>query len=132
MQKLTIGRERNCDIQIADDSVSRVHAEIAVSDDGKLSLRDLASSNGTILIRGGQRRRIQQEFLSATDHVMFGEVVVSVKDLLDTVQSRAQKERPPDKVAPVRPAASVPATQLVRCGCGAVKERFKTCVECGQ
>ncbi|MBI4523796.1 MAG: FHA domain-containing protein [Deltaproteobacteria bacterium] len=33
-KKFTIGRDKNCDIPIADDSVSRLHAEITIVDGG--------------------------------------------------------------------------------------------------
>lgn len=50
MKKVTIGRGRECDIRLSDDSdrVSRKHAVIAVSPNGKMQIYDL-SSNGTFV-----------------------------------------------------------------------------------
>jgi apolipoprotein N-acyltransferase len=51
MRTFTIGRDKSCDVPIADDSVSRVHAEVWLGSDGALMLADRGSSNGTSLIR---------------------------------------------------------------------------------
>ncbi|MBT4174979.1 FHA domain-containing protein [archaeon] len=49
---LLIGRGRQADIQVLDGKVSRVHARLAYNPDiGLFTIRDLGSSNGTI-IRG--------------------------------------------------------------------------------
>jgi hypothetical protein len=45
---LVIGREPNCDISINDRQVSRSHARISTTTNGKILLEDLASKNGTI------------------------------------------------------------------------------------
>jgi hypothetical protein len=44
---LVIGREPNCDISINDRQVSRSHARISTTTNGKILLEDLASKNGT-------------------------------------------------------------------------------------
>jgi FHA domain/Domain of unknown function (DUF1707) len=44
--RLTIGRSSHCHLVLADDTVSRRHAELR-ADDGRWLLRDLGSSNGT-------------------------------------------------------------------------------------
>lgn len=54
---LTIGRDADCTISIDDDSASRRHAEVLLSD-GAFVLRDLGSTNGTFLggvLRGASR-----------------------------------------------------------------------------
>jgi len=45
---LVIGREPNCDISINDRQVSRNHARVATTTNGKILLEDLASKNGTL------------------------------------------------------------------------------------
>jgi pSer/pThr/pTyr-binding forkhead associated (FHA) protein len=45
---LVIGREPNCDISINDRQVSRNHARISTTTNGKILLEDLASKNGII------------------------------------------------------------------------------------
>jgi hypothetical protein len=44
--RLLIGRSSSCQLVLADDTVSRRHAELRV-EDGRWLLRDLGSSNGT-------------------------------------------------------------------------------------
>jgi diguanylate cyclase (GGDEF)-like protein len=46
---MVIGRQPDCDICIADESISRTHAEISKDYDKKYSVTDLDSTNGTYL-----------------------------------------------------------------------------------
>jgi pSer/pThr/pTyr-binding forkhead associated (FHA) protein len=43
---MVIGRSSSCQLVLADDTVSRRHAELRIQD-GRWLLRDLGSSNGT-------------------------------------------------------------------------------------
>src|SRR5487761_1751296 len=86
--KLLSGRDRGCDILIADESVSRVHAELQMLEDGSLVLRDCGSSNGTRLLRKTGPRPIVQEQVSASDQVQFGDATISVADLLAAAQRK--------------------------------------------
>jgi ABC-type multidrug transport system ATPase subunit/ABC-type multidrug transport system permease subunit len=45
--RLTIGRDESNDVVLDDPNVSRFHAEISRSADGRIEMRDLASRNGT-------------------------------------------------------------------------------------
>ena len=51
-QRFTIGRDRGCDIPIADESVSRLHAQLTFTEGQQIFLTDCQSSNGTFLFRG--------------------------------------------------------------------------------
>jgi len=126
-RKYSVGRDRTCDIPIADESVSRKHAEIAF-DMGKILVTDCGSSNGTTLIRQGSPRPLKQEFVVATDHVRFGNVTLSVKELLEAIRA---KDAPAAAAAPATPKP-VDAGKIVRCGCGAVKRSGEFCTACGQ
>ena len=44
-----IGRHQSCDVSVPDAEMSREHAELQLSADGTMTLRDLGSSNGTSL-----------------------------------------------------------------------------------
>jgi pSer/pThr/pTyr-binding forkhead associated (FHA) protein len=129
----TIGRDKKCDIPIADDSVSRLHAELTLSEDGKLSLTDSGSSNGTVLLRQGKSRRVQREILSPADRVRFGSVELGVQDLVDTICRKH-----PDVGARFRglDSARLPSShrkgKLVRCACGAIKPQSERCPACGE
>ncbi len=72
-----IGRAEECDIRLEHKSVSRQHAML-VNDGGKLSIRDLGSSNGTFVdgkwvrsakIRVGTLLRLGGVVLELSDHV---------------------------------------------------------------
>ncbi len=134
-RKYTIGRSPTCDIVLADDSVSRVHAELVFLENGKLLVTDCRSTHGTSLMhQGGKVRAIRQELVSPLDTLRFGTVSMQVKDLLQAIHLKY----PPvvnggadhRKAAP---AASMPpeGAGLVRCECGAVKVRNNHCEVCG-
>ncbi|MCF8210291.1 MAG: FHA domain-containing protein [Rhodoferax sp.] len=52
-KKYVIGRAPTCDIVLADESVSRIHAELAILDNGKLLVTDCHSTQCTLLLRVG-------------------------------------------------------------------------------
>ena len=59
-EEYTIGRDSDCDISIADNTVSGVHATI-VSDDEKGSIiRDNDSTNGLVIVEGKQEHRYDE------------------------------------------------------------------------
>lgn len=121
-KKFTIGRDQKCDVPIADDSVSRLHAELTFLEGDRLSLADRGSSNGTFLLRERKARRIQQEVVTPADRVRFGTIELEVKDLLAAI-----RQKYPD-LTPDGPSAS----KLVRCGCGAIKPANERCPACGE
>ena len=128
-EKFTIGRDQACDIPVADDSVSRRHAELTMIEPGKLLLVDCQSSNGTAVLEDGRPRPIRQAFVTPSDRVQFGSVVLNVSDLVDAVRARKPKPQPQAERAAV--AAASPS-RLVRCECGIVKAANSKCPECGQ
>jgi predicted component of type VI protein secretion system len=156
----TIGRDRSCDIPIADDSVSRVHAELVRLEDGRWLIRDRQSRNGTRLLRGAAATPVAEEVLALSDSVQLGGVVLPVRDLVDAALSAAARGAhavsPPagspgpgrasdrGQVAPVpgpqptpgpRPApmpGPAAVSTLIRCGCGTIKPRGQPCPQCGE
>jgi pSer/pThr/pTyr-binding forkhead associated (FHA) protein len=128
-EKITIGRDQACDIPVADDSVSRRHAELTMIEAGKLLLVDCQSSNGTAVLEEGRPRPIRQAFVTPSDRVQFGSVVLNVSDLVEAVSARKPKAQPqPERAV----AAAVSPHRLVRCECGVVKAATSKCPECGQ
>jgi len=109
-QRFTIGRDRASDIAIADDSVSRTHAEIWLEDDGTLMLADHGSSNGTELIRAGEASALSKAAVLPGDQVRFGGVTLTVKDLIDAVEAKSPGAltRPP-QAAPMQKPTTPPA-----------------------
>jgi pSer/pThr/pTyr-binding forkhead associated (FHA) protein len=72
---LTFGRESDCDIVCDHNTVSKQHARITRTSNGKLQIEDLGSANGTW--RG--RSRIQREAFGGGDIVRFGAVEYRVE-----------------------------------------------------
>ncbi len=121
-RKYTIGRGLSCDVVLSDDSVSRVHAELTLLEDGKLLVTDCRSTQGTFLMQhGGEVREIKQELVLARDTLRFGNVSMLVKELLHAVHLK----HPPVAQMPPEGAG------LLRCACGAVKVKNNRCEVCG-
>lgn len=140
-RRFTIGRERSCDVPIADDSVSRVHAEIWLSDDGALMMADRGSSNGTVLIRNGQPLPLTDQVVMAADKVQFGAVTLTVGDVIGAVEVRnpgaltpASARVGPPPLPPAPPPlpqfVKAPGGALIRCECGAIKTSGQVCPGC--
>jgi len=68
---ITLGRDSQCSLQIADGSVSRMHAHIEPRADGGYRLSDLNSRNGTY-VNGS---RVSSSDLNDGDYVQLGECV---------------------------------------------------------
>jgi pSer/pThr/pTyr-binding forkhead associated (FHA) protein len=103
IEVFTIGR-KDADILLEDpeQSVSKCHAELTVSSDGRnFYLVDCGSSNGTYIRRQGNWERIKQEVVRKEDAVRFGMNVVQMKDLLRMLPRRTS---PSARIQPPVPA----------------------------
>jgi hypothetical protein len=76
--RISIGRARNCDVAIADPSLSKLHAHVRPDGDG-WALLDLGSQNGTSL-RGKALAPNTPVPIKAGDDVEFGKVRARVLD----------------------------------------------------
>jgi predicted component of type VI protein secretion system len=138
-QTFSIGRSPECDLVLADQSVSRKHAELLVLDDGQLFLVDCQSTHGTRLSQHGHTRPVQQEFVSLDAIVQFGDVSIPMSDLVDALREKhpqAALPKPPRAAGAGAGAAGAgpwpQGTRLVRCRCGVIKVRGQRCPECGE
>jgi hypothetical protein len=130
-----IGRAPDCDIVLADDSVSRHHAELLLTAHGQLFLSDCQSTHGTEIIERGVARRVEQEFLGPSALLKFGDVSMPLTELIQALRARF-----PEIAFPGAPAAAPEresrrwekGTRLVRCACGSVKPKGQRCQECGE
>ena len=126
-QTFSIGRSPECDLVLADSSVSRKHAELILLDAGRLFLVDCQSTRGTRLSQHGYTQQVQQAFVSLDAEVQFGDVSMSVRDIIEALRLKY-----PNAAAAASAAAPWgQETQFVRCQCGVIRERGQRCPECG-
>lgn len=101
MKAWTIGRNRDCDIVIADTSVSRVHAELVETDDGRFYLTDCGSKYGTFV--GGDKDGwsvIRQVYVDQEDRIRLGEYEASITELLRMVPAGVAPRQPQHAIVP--------------------------------
>lgn len=84
----TIGRDGSADIVLQDASVSRLHAEIIVSDSGGIYLSDRASSSGTFQFKEGKWRKIRSERFARNDRVRFGAQELTIAALMENLPAK--------------------------------------------
>src|SRR3954464_4340789 len=70
--EFTIGREAGVDLVLADSKASRRHAALRTLPDGRATLYDLGSSNGTYV--NGQR--VQSVLLQGGEKIQIGDTVL--------------------------------------------------------
>lgn len=81
MQVILIGRDSNSNIVLNDNFVSRRHAELIVSDDGQVMIKDLGSSNGTFV----NGNRISQCYVSPGDSIKCASVFLDWQQYIDSL-----------------------------------------------
>jgi pSer/pThr/pTyr-binding forkhead associated (FHA) protein len=117
-RRFTIGRDRQCDVPVADDSVSRQHAEIWLAENGALMMADLQSSNGTRLIRNGTSSILNEAVVTAGDQVRLGVVTIGVEELVRRIEDSY-------------PNGLSGRAARIRCVCGVLKSPGEVCLGCG-
>ena len=80
--KITIGRSTDCDLVLADLTVSRLHAEIELLENNGLLLSDCQSTQGTFVISNGHEKKIRQQTILNSDLLRFGDITISVREVL--------------------------------------------------
>ena len=81
-RKITIGRSTDCDLVLADMTVSRLHAELELLENNRLLLTDCHSSQGTFVIRCGHEEKVKQQTVSKHDQLRFGNIKIPVSEIL--------------------------------------------------
>ncbi|VFN05123.1 MAG: FHA domain-containing protein [Candidatus Kentron sp. G] len=83
----TIGGKPNCDIVLTDRSVSRLHATLSFSNDGRWLLRD-QSSSGTCFVDRDVSLNGRSACVSSADVLQFGESIVTVQALVEEIRRK--------------------------------------------
>jgi len=124
-----IGRGQDSDVVLSHPSVSRRHAELTLNPNGAIQIRDLNSTGGTFVSRGGKERNVTTAGLERSDMLRLGDYEISVEDLL----ALAGEAKPVVRSGPAQNSSGegMPKTRMVRCDCGTIKERDGKCPACG-
>lgn len=79
-----IGRSPNCQIKLASNAVSKEHATVLITDDGKVIITDMNSRNGTFV----NGLRVQNQKLQAGDKLTFHDLIIDILKLPAGVDPR--------------------------------------------
>jgi len=110
---MIVGRAINSDCAVVDATVSRRHAELAVSDEG-IQVKDLGSSNGTFV----NGVKVDSYFVAPGDTVTFGKVAFKLQQLSPRPKGPAvpsQAPAPPGATI-VRPVSAAGADAIAGLG----------------
>ena len=97
MKIKTCGRESSNELVLEHASVSCSHARIELNDDGRVSLNDADSDNGSYLNRNDTWIRFSRVTLCVGDRIRFGDVEVPLEHLIAVFggQTNARLEAKP-------------------------------------
>lgn len=104
-----IGRSPEAAIRIPDTqrTVSMLHADVTITDDGRLYLTDRNSTNGTAVFRRGEWRSLRQDFVGPDERLRFGGHETTMAELLAMVAekrvARVNRVQPPKVERPDSP-----------------------------
>jgi len=87
MKTYTIGRNEKSDVPIDGPTVSRKHAELTITRDGKYYLIDCSSSFGTFIAGLEEWEQVTQSFVNIGDTVLFGRHQVSMGEVINSIET---------------------------------------------
>jgi pSer/pThr/pTyr-binding forkhead associated (FHA) protein len=73
-KQIVIGRSSELDMVLVEDMVSRKHAKITVGGDGKISIEDLGSTNGTFV----NGEKVKQARIKEGDRILIGTSILKL------------------------------------------------------
>ena len=101
---INIGKLARSHLRIEDENVSRMHAVIEVTRDGKIEIADLDSTNGTFL----NTEQIKRSTLRHGDEITIGETRILVAIRMPSTQRRSNDGRTRNLATGDRPAFTSP------------------------
>jgi NADPH-dependent 2,4-dienoyl-CoA reductase/sulfur reductase-like enzyme/pSer/pThr/pTyr-binding forkhead associated (FHA) protein len=130
-RSLTIGRDQDNDVALADAEVSRRHAEVSPSPDG-FYIRDLESSNGVIV---NQERITNPYLLSHGDRILIGGNTLYFLDMragwLPTQQVQSMQQVGADAVRQGEVLATALLDRPAANGSSGTQANLVVCSKCG-
>lgn len=94
-RRLIVGRSSEADIVIddSDGTVSRVHAELIMNEDGSAYLIDKNSANGVFVLDGDEWYEVNQTELSPGMSIRLGEYLLSSDNLLEITNHNTSEKK---------------------------------------
>lgn len=86
---IRIGRSRTADVVIADSSVSRAHAELVTTPDGRFYVTDCGSTYGTHVEKNGEWTALRQGFVDGETPLRLGGFVTCPRELVEKADSKS-------------------------------------------
>lgn len=109
MTTYRIGRHAENDVAIDDATISRHHAEITVTADGRFRLADLGSTNGTYVRQEGEWAEIESTYVEADEIIMLGDYATTPAELLGSRMAELAAAATAEDGAPDDGEAAPPA-----------------------
>jgi pSer/pThr/pTyr-binding forkhead associated (FHA) protein len=132
-RRFTIGRSdaSKADILLHGKTISAKHAELYIDEAGVLSVFDLGSSNGTIVLRKGKGIKVGDVpfVLESTDVLQLGGEKFTIPSLMAKISSAPST---PVMVPQKEESPVAAGNKMRRClSCGSVTPLHGPCVSCG-
>lgn len=109
-----IGRNPECDIVLADATISRRHAELVEAADGRFFLTDRESAAGTWTWRNGEWVRLRQGFVVADEKLLLGRYATTVRALMKLAAKRSAGGAAAAATTPAAAEPDLPAGGVMR------------------
>lgn len=124
-----IGSDVSCDLVLADETIAPQHAMLEVRPTGELTLADCGQVPTTIVIQRGVSRPIARATLTMEDRVRFGDLELTVPELVDALDLA---RKIPGWPSPGAAAGAEPMTQAGKTAPGPQSATSLPCARCGQ
>ena len=94
-QSILIGRGDDCDVVVSDKTVSKLHAELVVTPQGRHYLTDCGSTNGTWRLEDDEWVEFRQAYVGPDEPIRLGDCKTSTGKIVAFVDSLRKRSRDP-------------------------------------